>query len=200
MSGTPGPGHCRPLWCKTTARSEVEWHAARRQSHLPVAQESPLSTTNPGMLASYRCRGTRMGWDKCRRVALRADPGAHHQFVGGVWSGCQRLSQSDEGRHSDQDIAEWGVADCAQTVSPLGVSAGYPVPRSPQTMGEWAEWQPPPPGGQRPNATGYHYAFIRRTGNSLLPGRVVLQLPSCECRGHRGQGLPPIVVEGDSPK
>jgi hypothetical protein len=35
---------------EATARSELEWHAARRQRHLPVAQESPLSTTNPGML------------------------------------------------------------------------------------------------------------------------------------------------------
>ena len=52
------------------------------------------------------------------QVALRADPSASHQIVWGVWSGCPRLSQSDEGRHNDQNIAEWGVADCAQMVNP----------------------------------------------------------------------------------
>jgi hypothetical protein len=115
-------------------------------------------------------------------VELRADPGAPHQLVWGVWSACQRLTQSDEGRHNDQNIAElkWPTAADGE---PPGVSAEDPVPKSPQPMREWAERQPPgdgvscnrkprryggrgrvpatPPGGQRPDAIGFHCAEWR---------------------------------------
>ena len=124
-------------------------------------------------------------------MALRADPDAPHQIVWGVWSGCQHLSQSDKGRQTNR-YRRVGGGRLRADGYPPGVSAEHPVPKSPQTLREWAEWQPRPTGGRgqrsrrttprRDRSDGLPSPLgDRGHGNSLLPGPGHCSASSTEC-------------------
>ena len=149
------------------------------------------------------------------QVALRADPGASHQIVWGVWSGCPPYHRIMRAGTTIRISRSGGWPTARRRLTPRrgrGKSCAQ-KPSDSERMGRMAA---SPPEGQRPNAAEnnaaqsgelhviacllvdvtYPKGKVRWAsvppGNTLLPGRVALQLPSCGCRGHRDQTLSPV--------